>query len=233
MPRKKSADIAIPAPLPEKNDPDYFRSLVKDCVAAYEKLNNDSLAMDFCKVVDRRLRALILDDEEYRRETKSIYARQRLEEVQELDYLAGLAANEEVEDENEDDEEWVHPSERGKKGKKVAPVDRDMLNIRFKALQLKRDAMRDMANVAGDAERDTVNHVFMSVGRGEFEKLVTIEISNGSGDADFEELVGKKEDMPVGTSGKLVAGNTAKTKPKEDNADDFFDILEDGTIVEK
>jgi len=235
MPRekKKPAEESMLAALPEKDSPDYFSALVKICIAAYEKLNNDSLAMDFCKVTDKRLRALILDDEEYKRETKSIYARQRLTEVEALDYLASLAAREETEDVTE--EGWTHPSERGKKGsvKKTAAVDRDMLTIRFKALQMKREAMRDMAAVAGDAERDTINHVFMSVGRDDFEKLRTVEIDQGSIDADFEGLVGKKEDMPVGTSGKLATGSTAKTKPEEDDIENLFDILEDGTIMER
>jgi len=231
MPRKKKAEEkSAPAPLPEEGSPDYFRALVKNCVAAYEKLNNDSLAIDFCKVTDKRLRALILDDEEYKRETKSIYARQRLAEVEELDYLASLAANEEAED--DEDEGWTHPSERGKKGskKKTAAVDRDMLNIRFKALQLKREAMKDMASVAGDAERDTINHVFLPVSKDEVEKLLVVEIDRGSGDVDFEDLVGKKEDMPAGSGGKLHTGSTGKTKTEDV---DFFDVLEDGTIMEK
>jgi len=233
VPRKKKNENGFTLlPLPEKDSPDYFNTLVKNCIAAYEKLNNDSLALDYCKVVDRRLRTLVLNDEEYKRETKSIYARQRLEEVQEHDYLVSLATSEEAEDSG-GDEEWTHPSERGKKkAKEHTAVDRDMLNLRFKALQAKREILRDMANIAGDMERDTVNHAYVGVTREEFEKLATVEINEERNEADFEELVGKKEAMPSGSSGKLPTGSTGKTKVEEDEDADF-DILEDGTIVEK
>jgi len=65
--------------------------------------------------------------------------------------------------------------------------------------------------------------------------LATVEISLGSDDVDLDELVGKKEDMPTGSSGRLHTGSTGRTKTGEDEDDeeDFFDVLEDGTIVEK
>jgi hypothetical protein len=67
MPRKKAAESAealINAPLPDSGSPDYFKALVQNRIQAYEKLNNNSLALNFCKVSDRRLRTLVLSDEE-------------------------------------------------------------------------------------------------------------------------------------------------------------------------
>ena len=235
MPRKKKTEETektINAPLSDKDSPDYFAALVQNCIGAYEKLNNDSLALDYCKVSDKRLRVMILDDEEYKRETKSIYARQRLEEVQELEYLANLAANE---DADEDDEgEYIHPSERGKKRtKKSITIDKDRLNMRFKAAQIKREIMKEMAEAAGDTESHAVNFLFVPITREEFEKLATAEINYGTDNADFDELVGKKEEIPAGTSGKLHTGSTARTKIVVENDDDFFDVLPNGEIVER
>ena len=234
MPRKKRAPEETTPSLPGKDSPDYFNTLVQSCIAAYEKLNNDSLALDYCKVVDRRLRVLILDDPVYRQETKSIYAQQRLQEIEEIEYLSSLASSSDVEDGDDTNkkDEYVHPSERGKKKKteKSTAVDRDMLNMRFKAAQMTRELRKDMANAAGDTESHAVNFLFVPILREEFEKLATVEIDQGSGDADFAELLGTKEVMPEGSSGRLRAESTKRTQVE---ADDFFDVLPDGTVVEK
>jgi len=207
----------------EKNDPDYFRSLVRSCVTAYEKLLNDGLALDFCKVSDRKLRTMILNDLEYKAETRNIYARQKFEEVEEIEQLERLAAGEYKKDENGD----YYELRDGEK-KKVTPVDRDMLNIRFKAAQMKRDLRSDLAKLPGDNEQNTVNFIYVPITREEFEKLQTAEINYGSGDADLDSLIGTKEDMPTGT------GNMA-TRGKTDVPDDAssFDVLENGEIVER
>lgn len=233
MPRKKSAPEELVPSLPAKDSPDYFNALVQNCIAAYEKLNNDSLALDYCKVVDKRLRVLVLDDATYKQETKSIYARQRLQEIEEIEYLSSLASSGDAEGEDADTKDgYVHPSERGKKKKveKSTAVDRDMLNMRFKAAQMTRELRKDMAAVAGDVESHAVNFLFVPVSREEFERLATVEIDQGSDEADFAELLGRKELMPEGSSGRLRAEGTKHTEVEDD---DFFDVMQDGTIVEK
>lgn len=230
MPRKKKVDGYASIPLPDKDSPDYFKALVQSCINAYAKLNNDSLALDFCKISDKRLRVMILDDEEYKRETKSIYARQRLAEVEELEHLASLAAED---DEGGEGGKYLHPSERGKKGaQKNAAADRDKLNMRFKAAQMKREIMKEMAAVAGSLEQDSVNLMYVPAARDELERLLTVEISAGVEDVDLDKLIGAKEDMPAGTSGKLRTGGTAKT-PVQEEDDDFFEVLPNGEIVER
>jgi hypothetical protein len=229
--KKQETEKRHVLPLPEKASPDYFRAAVRNCIIAYEKLNSDSMALDYCKITDKRLRILILDDEEYKAETRSIYARQRLEEIEEVEHLAWLAGAEDdyTEEETDGEGEFVHPSEREKvSAKKITTADKDMLNMRFKAAQLKRDMLKDMANIAGDTERDAVNFMFIPIAREEFEKLLTVEISEGSNDADIEALLGTKEDVPVGT----VALDTAD-RIDELSDNELFAVLPGGDIREK
>ena len=232
MPRKKKTEElenSVNVPLPDTGSPDHFRNLVQRCIKAYEESNNDSLALDFCEVLDKRLRASVLDDEEYKRSTKSIYARQRLEEVRELQQLAGLAAN--AGETGDGSDGYVHPSERGKEKapKKSAAADRDMLTLRFKAAQMIRELKKDMASAAGDTERDAVYMIYVPETREAFEKLLAVEVCTGSDDADIRSLIGSKEDVPEGTSGKLPTRDRS-TKERDDV---FFDVLPDGEIIER
>jgi hypothetical protein len=213
---------------------DDFRDLVDRCIEAYEKLNNDGLALNLCKVSDKRLRIMVLSDEQYITETKNIYARQKLEEIEEVEHLAKLAANEMQPD--DDDDEYTHPSDRKKKSKqqKTTPADRDLLNIRFKAAQLKRELRAEMANAVDDVEKDAVNLLYVPVTKEELERMITIELHAGSDDVDIDGLISKKEEVPTGSSGKLSSkGRATKIKEIVEEVEDYFDELPDGEIVEK
>jgi len=237
MARKKQ-DIkdTNPKKPPDENSPDYFTNLVGECVKAYEKLNNISWALDLCRVADERLRAMVLDDAEFKRETKSIYARQRLNEVEEIERLAGLAARAMEGGEGEEEEAYVHPSERKnkKKEKKSAAVDRDMLNMRFRAAQMKRELLAEMAAAAGDAEEDATHMLYVAVAREEFEKVVNFEIADGVDEADLDALVGVAE-VISGISGKLRPKRKTAVAEEEDEEDeeDYFDIGPNGEVVER
>jgi len=216
-PEEEFVDFSAP---PEEPD-DPFRALVRRCIESYRKINNDSLALDYNKVADKRLRAMVLADDEYQRETKSIYAEQCLAEMEELETLAGIAAGKGI-----SGSDYRHPSERDGK----SPIDKDMLTMRFKAAQARRDLRKEMAEVVGDVEKDSVYLTFVPVTREEFEKLPLIEISGGdTSDEGFDALIGTKEDLPEGLSGKL------RTKGRDRDNDDepAFDVLENGEIVER
>jgi len=222
MPKEQQKKPDIFAPLPERNDPGYFRALVGNCVRAYEKLSNDGLALDYCKVADKKLRAMILNDEEYKAETRNIYARQRLEEMEEVEYLASLAANDGMDGDEEDDDHYA-PRDGEKKSKKITGADKDMINMRFKAAQMKRELRAERSKMEGDNERDTINFMFIPVTREEFEKLATVEIHQGSDEADFGALIGTKEDVPT--------GSLQQNEKTQDGG--YFDVLPNGEIVER
>jgi len=221
MPQKQKKKTELLEPLPEKSSPGYFRALVGNCVRAYEKLSNDGLALDYCKVADKKLRVMILNDEEYRAETKNIYAKQRLEEMEEVEYLASLAANDGMDDDEDDDHYAPRDGER--KPKKITGADKDLINMRFRAAQMKRELRAELSKVEGDNERDAVNMMTVLVTREEMENLVLIDINDGSDDAGIDELVGTKEEVPIGTMGKDQFVTN----------DDCFDVLPNGEIVER
>jgi len=222
MPQKRKKSIDILEPLPEKNNPGYFRALVCNCIKAYEKLSNDGLALDFCKVADKKLRAMILNDGEYKAETKNIYAKQRLEEMEEVEYLASLAANDGMDGDDEDDDHYA-PRDGERKSKKITGADKDMINMRFKAAQMKRELRAELSKAEGDNERDTVNLMTIVFTREELEELLTFELYRGSDNADIDALMDVKEEVPVGTVGKT----------QFESGDDYFDVLPNGEIVEK
>jgi len=228
MPKKKDKREVIT--LPNRDDPDYFKKLVEACVLAYERLSNDGLALDYCMVADRKLRALILNDAEYKAKTKNIYARQRLDEMEEVEYLARLAENGDSVNDDEDDD-WYEPRDGKKEPKKITGIDKDMINMRFKAAQMKRELRAELAETQSDNERDAINFMYVSITQEEFEKLVTIELNINTNDADIDALIGTKEDVPVGTADSIP--QTGKTKAIEVNDDDLFDIGPDGEVIER
>jgi hypothetical protein len=206
--------------LPPQDAPDYFRLLVRNCIETYKELPNDAMCLNYNKV-SGKFRALVLDDEEYKQETRNIYAKQRLEELYEIDNLAKLALNEE-------DGEESDPRSRGKK-KKISGADKDMLNMRFKAAQMRRELIASLNEDNDASERDAVNLMFVGMSREEIEKSARDEIYEGDADEALDELTNRKEEAPEGTSGKVRL--KGQDRPLED--EDFFELLPNGEIVEK
>jgi hypothetical protein len=208
--------------LPGREAPDYFRLLVRNCIETYKELPNDAMCLDYNRV-SGKLRALVLDDGEYKQETRNIYAKQRLEELREIDNLAKLALNE------NDEEDENDPRSRGKK-KKVNGADKDMLNMRFKTAQMKRELIASLNEDGGALERDAVNFMFVGMTREEIEKSAGNEIYEGDSDGALDELTSRKEEAPEGTSGKVRVSGRSGGPPDDE---EFFEILENGEIVEK
>ena len=229
MPRKKQETKKTRLPsLPDKNSPDYFRALVRNCIAAYSRFTNDGLSLDYCKVIDQKLRAMVLADDEYKCETKSIYAQQRLEELEEFEELKRLAANEEEDDDGDDRyNDAADPRNRGRAGKRKRAVDKDTLTMRFKAAQLKREIRAETASASHDVERDALFVMFVYMTREEFDRLNEAEVHPGGSDDDLEDLAGHKEAVPEGTSGKLQ--NRGRDRY---DGEPFEQVLENGEIVE-
>jgi hypothetical protein len=205
--------------LPPQDSPDYFRLLVRNCIETYKELPNDEMCLNYNKV-SGKLRALVLDDEEYEQETRNIYANRLLEELREIDAIAKLAFDDE--DEDEDDP-------RSKRQKRTSCADKDRLNTRFKAAQMRRELIAAMNENSRASERDMVNLIAANVTREELERNVRHELYEGSDDDALDELTNRKEEAPEGTSGKMRIGG--KTKPLEE--EDFFEVLPNGEIVEK
>jgi hypothetical protein len=224
--KKQQPEVPADKPPPDSNSPDYFRALTQSCIAAYEKFTNDRFALDYCRVYDKKLRAMILSDDHYQIETRNIYARKRLEEIEELNHLVSLAAVGD-EDDGGDDLEDADPRNGRRPQKKSAAVDKDRLAMRFKAAQMRRELMADMEAASHDSERNAAFVTVVTVDRGEFTRLTQAEVVPGSSDDGLDELTGKKEEMPEGSSGKY-----SQSKAKTDVDAPYEKVLEDGEIVE-
>jgi hypothetical protein len=206
--------------LPDKNTPDYFRILVNNCIDTFGHIPNDSICLDYNRVTGK-LRAMVLNDERYRQETRNIYAKQRLEELQEIENLAKLATG-------GDEDNDYDPRDRGKK-KKSTSADKDTLNIRFKAAQMRRELITSLNDVAGATERDAINLLFVGLTREEIMQSAKNEINDGNEDEELDELLGTKDEAPEGTGDKLR--KKGQDRPSDD--EDAFETLPDGGIVER
>ena len=211
----------------DPSSPEYFRDLVKNCVAAYEKFTNDRYALDYCRVSDKKLRAMILSDEYYQSETRNVYARKRLEEIEELNHLVKLAAAGDDGDDGDEDVEDADPRNGRREKKKSAGIDKDRLAMRFKAAQMRRELMAAMEANSQDSERDAAFAMLVPVDKVEFSRLTQTEVVPGSSDDELDDLAGRKEEMPEGSGGKYQ-----HPKAKTDVEAPYEEVLEDGEIVE-
>jgi hypothetical protein len=205
--------------LPEPDSPDCFRILVRNCIETYKELPDDTACLDFNKV-SGKLRAMVLDDAEYRQETRNIYAKQRLEELRELNNIANLTVL--------GDKDDTDPRARGRKEKSVN-ADKDALAVRFKAAQMRRELLAAMKEDGNVSERDATNMLFVNMSREEIEEVVKNELYEGDSDDALSELVSPKEEAPDGTSGKVRL--KGQNRPLGD--EDFFETLPNGEVVEK
>jgi hypothetical protein len=186
------------------------------------------MCLDYNRV-SGRLRALVLDDEEYKQETRNIYARRQLEELREINNLMQLVVDEGGDGE-EDSQEANDPRNKGRRGKKKqGVVDKDSLAMRLKAAQIRRELIASMNEDNNASERDAVNFLHIAMTREEVLRSVKNELYEGSDDDALDDLVSPKEEAPEGSGGKIR--NSGRSTPLDD--EDFFEVLEDGRVVEK
>jgi hypothetical protein len=199
-----------------------FRSLIQKCIDTYAEFNDDTLTLDFNRITDTKLRAMILQDPLYRQETRFLRAHKIMDSIHEMDELGRIAASMY---EGEEEEYDV----RGGKQKKKRPAgaDKDMLNMRFKAAQERRALLSEINKSEGD-ELDAVNFFFIPVSREDFERLETVEIYEER-DADdsgaLDALAGSlKEKLPE-------SGQVSDIRPVRGSGAPQFTYDEEGRIV--
>jgi hypothetical protein len=207
--------------LPDAKHKDYFKILVNNCIAAYGRVFSDKAALDLNKVTGK-MRALVLDDRRYIEETRSLKAQQMLNEIEEIEYLASLAAGEKPDEGAYD----YDPRAKGGK-KKTTTADKDMLTMRFKAAQMKREIWA-LSAAGGEAdEKDAVNVFYVPSSRDEVLQLLDTELDAGSDAADFQGLLSEKEELPESSTGKTRI--KAKTKV---SSEPIYRERPDGTVEE-
>jgi hypothetical protein len=213
------------AELPDdERHPDYFRALARNCVAAYARTYNDRLALDYNQVIGK-MRSMVLDDDEYQKQTRSIRAQRIIEEAEELEELAELARGADGEDE---DDPAQHDPRPGSKKSKTASADKDEINLRFKVAQERRIFLNLNANTEETDEAEALNLFFVTVTREEAERLDTVEAHAGDDDGS---LGLADEGGPLSDAEKRLKELAAEARGGA--GEDLLYVTDpDGTIVE-
>ena len=214
--------------LPKEGSKDYYKILVENCIQAYAELQDDGLALDLNGVIGKD-RAIVLDNSDYRRETRKIRAKKYLDEINEIkDISDRLDKLEKLEKENAEDYDIRGGGKKGKKGKNGEVISRkdfeDQVKIRMKVAEMRRELFFKKGDEEND-EANALNIFFVSVTQEEFEKLETTEVHYG-------EEVNKASFSDGENEKKKIPGHKEKKKTLLEDTTPHFVKHDDGTIEE-
>lgn len=159
---------------------DEFSEAVTKVIDCYRKVLNAGMALDACRI-QGKLRAMILADPVFIRETKAIRAEKYFQELDEVEEIRKKANSLDLDD----------------GGRGGAQSVKDAVTLQLKAAQMRRDLLQLSSESSKDDESDALNFFFCPVSREEMEKMKRVEVFYGSGDDDavLASLVeDKKED---------------------------------------
>lgn len=168
---------------------DSFEVLRDRVIDNYKKLLNQGLALDASRV-QGKMRAMILRDPVFVRETRAIRAEKYLRELDEIEDIYEAAQR--LGDEGDS---WDDSSGRDGAGKKKKSSDKDSLAMQLKAASMRRELMSLTAEDSSDNEESAVNFFFTALTREEMEALKQVEVNAGSSDdeASFAAMKGEDE----------------------------------------
>lgn len=146
---------------------DEFNKVVAKVIECYKKVLNSGMALDACRV-QGKLRAMILADPEYIKETKAIRAEMYFKELDEVEEIRKKANSLDMDD----------------GGRGGGQSVKDAVTLQLKAAQMRRDLLSLSADAGKDDEADALNFFFCPVSREEMEKMKRVEVFYGSDDND-------------------------------------------------
>jgi hypothetical protein len=148
-----------------------FNALVDRCITSFADVFNDSLALDLNRV-GGKLRSMVLQNERYRQETKMLRADMYAREIKDLDEIIRSTDSEDVVDEFD-----VRKRKKGASApKRTASIDRDLLQMRFKAKEARRRLIFKDDENSDKSEADALNVFFINVTEDEFKEMETVEL---------------------------------------------------------
>lgn len=150
-----------------EKDTESFNSVVSKVIECYRKVLNAGMALDACRV-QGKLRAMILADPVFIRETKAIRAEKYFEELDEVEEIRRKANSLDMDD----------------GGRGGGQSVKDAVTLQLKAAQMRRELLSLSAEAGKDDESDALNFFFCPVSREEMEKMKRVEVFYGSGDDD-------------------------------------------------
>lgn len=149
------------------NKEDSFDALVTKCIDMYAKLLNSGMALDACRV-QGKMRAMVLQDERYIRETRAIKAEKYLGELDDIDRIIRSA-----------DRMVYGDDDDGRGG--GSKLEKDALAMKLRGAQMRRELLQ-LTAADSDNEDDGLNFFFCPVSPEEMERMKRVEVHRGSAD---------------------------------------------------
>lgn len=227
-----------------ENENDAFRALVQKVIESYKKLLNQGMALDVCRV-QGKMRAMILRDSEFIKETRAIRAEKYLNELNEIEDIYQAATRMGQDGDDYDDRAAsgrdLMDGRKRKSGDKKKSNDKDALAMQLKAASMRRELMSLTADDASDNEESAVNFFFTALTREEMETMKQVEVNHGTASEDgaFKGMSGENtQDVAAqAKKRKQQTENKYLAEEQEENygsdEDDMFEVLPDGTLREK
>ena len=150
-----------------ENHIDSFDALVTKCIDMYSKLLNSGMALDACRV-QGKMRAMVLQDERYIRETRAIKAEKYLGELDDIDRIIRSA-----------DRMVYGDDDDGRGG--GSKLEKDALAMKLRGAQMRRELLQ-LTAADSDNEDDGLNFFFCPVSPEEMERMKRVEVHRGSAD---------------------------------------------------
>jgi hypothetical protein len=190
-----------------ENHIDSFDALVTKCIDMYAKLLNSGMALDACRV-QGKMRAMVLQDERYIRETRAIKAEKYLGELDDIDRIIKSA-----------DRMVYGDDDDGRGG--GSKLEKDALAMKLRGAQMRRELLQ-LTAADSDNEDDGLNFFFCPVSPEEMERMKRVEVHRGSADDSslYDALMQDDDDKSSGAP----AG--AELPADEDDGDEVV-FLED------
>ena len=137
---------------------------------AFSLLLNDSMALDYCGITGKE-RKLILNDPDFKRESKRIKAEKYIEEINDIN-------------------EIIKSLGKSTSGENARFSDSDedptkVINLKMKVATMRREMLSLSSNDKETEESESLNIFFIDVTREEFERLQNVEIHEGDMDTRF------------------------------------------------
>jgi len=203
--------------VPKKDDPQYFDTVLANCITAYRRFLSDSMSLDYCGITGKQ-RALILDNKDYKRMTRTIRAEKYLDEIDEVEELSQALRGAEPDEGDEDIREANDPEKEYNKQYK------DWFAMKMKAAEMRRDLLKMTKADDEKEEADALNIFFVALTKEEFAAIKEHEVFEGF-ESDDDPFADGEKAKPVVASAKTMLYDNTK-----DEVLGGYKINSDGTV---
>ena len=195
----------------------YSHPRLPEVLEAFKLLLNDSMALDYCGITGKD-RKLILNDPEFTKEARRLKAEKYIEEINDINSIIKSLGRS-----NDENARFSDGDEDPTK----------IITLKMKVTAMRREMLSLSSSDKEADESDSLNIFFIDVTREEFEKLMNVEIHEGS---SFANLVSdESKELPIESAAKAKEDGKKKVSiPAELVRNTIEYVNEEGdTIIEE